>query len=72
MAIRLEKSGELMFIRGTKDELEPQDEWYERRRKLEMLVVVLALVTAAIYLVPHLPGHELLSQAFDAIVAAIW
>ena len=72
MAIRLERSGELILIRGTKDEPKPENEWYERRRRLGVLVVALAVVTTAMYVVPNMPGREIFSQALHAILSAIW
>lgn len=72
MAIRLQKSGGLMMIYGTRDEPDDQEEWNTRRRKLGVLVVSLAVVAAVLFIGPHMPGHEMLSNAFKSIVAAIW
>ena len=72
MAIRMEKSGELMMIYGTKDEPDDQQDWNNRRSKLGVLVVAVAVVAGVIYLGPHVPGHEIFSNAFKSIVAAIW
>lgn len=72
MSIRLEKSGELMLIRGIQDELDDQEEWNTRRRKLGVLVVAIAAVTAIAFLGPHVPGYEIISNAFKSVVAAIW
>jgi hypothetical protein len=72
MAIRLEKSGELMMIYGTQDEPDDQKEWNARRRKLAALVLAVAAVTATFYLGPHVPGHEVVSNAFKSVLTAIW
>lgn len=72
MAIRLEKSGELMMIYGTQDEPEDQRDWNTRRRKLGVLVVAVAVVAAVMVVGPHVPGYEMASHAFKAVVAAIW
>lgn len=72
MAIRLEKSGELMMIRGIQDELDDQNEWKTRRRKLAAFLLAVAVVTATVYLGPHVPGHEVVSNAFKAVLTAIW
>ena len=72
MAIRLEKSGELMLIYGTDDEPNDQNEWSNRRRKLSAFVVVVAALTAMVFFAPHVPGYEIISNAFKSVVAAIW
>jgi hypothetical protein len=72
MAMRMEKSGELMLIRGIQDELDDQEEWNTRRRKLGVFVVAIAAVTAMVYFGPHVPGSEIISNAFKSVVAAIW
>jgi hypothetical protein len=72
MAIRVEKSGELMMIYGIKDEPDAQEEWNTRRGKLGALLAAVATVTAAVYLVPHMPGFAVLSGTFKSILAAIW
>lgn len=72
MAIRLEKSGELMMIRGIREELDDQKEWNTRRSKLGVLVFAILLVTAVVFIGPHVPGFEIASKAFKSFVAAIW
>jgi len=72
MAIRLEKSGELMMIYGTKDEPEDQKDWNTRRRKLGVLAVAVAAVAAVVFVGPHLPGYAMASHAFKSAVEAIW
>lgn len=72
MAMRLEKSGELMMIRGIQDELDDQAEWKTRRRKLAALLLAIAVVTATVFLGPHMPGHEIITNAFKSVLAAIW
>lgn len=72
MAMRLEKSGELMRVYGTKDEPDDQQEWNTRRRKLGAFVAALAVVTAVLYLGPHIPGYQMVSSAIKSVVATIW
>lgn len=72
MAIRLEKSGELMLIYGTNDEPNDQMEWDTRRRKLGVFMVAVAVGTAAVLVAPYMPGYEIISNAFKSVVAAIW
>jgi hypothetical protein len=72
MAIRLEKSGELMMIYGTQDDQDDQREWNTRRSKLGVLAVAVALVAAVVFLGPHVPGYALISHAIRTVVAAIW
>lgn len=72
MAIRMEKSGELMMIYGTKDEPDDQQEWNTRRRKLGVLLTAVAAVVVAVYIGPHVPGHEIVSNALKSVVTAIW
>ncbi|MGA8183083.1 MAG: hypothetical protein WB819_05505 [Terriglobia bacterium] len=72
MSIRLEKSGELMLIRGIQDDLDDQKEWNTRRRKLSVFVVAIAAVSAMVFFGPHVPGYEIISNAFKSVVAAIW
>jgi hypothetical protein len=72
MAIRLEKSGELMMIRGIREELDDQKEWNNKRSKLGVLVVAILAVTAVVFIGPHVPGYAIVSNAFKSFVAAIW
>ena len=72
MAIRMEKSGELMLIYGADDDSNDQNEWDPRRQKLGVLVVSVAVVTAAVFVGPHVPGFEIIRNAFKAVLAAIW
>ena len=72
MAIRLEKSGELMMIYGTNDEPQNQNDWDTRRRKLGVFLVVVAAVAVLVFVAPHVPGHEVISNVFKSVVAAIW
>jgi hypothetical protein len=72
MAIRLEKSGELMMIRGIREELDDQKEWNTRRSKLGALVFAILAVTAVVLVGPHVPGFEIVSKAFKSLVSAIW
>ena len=72
MAIRLERSGELMMIYGTKDEPPEQNDWYTRLHKLGVFVVAVAVVTAAVLVGPYVPGYAIVSHAVESVVAAIW
>lgn len=72
MAIRLEKSGELMMIYGTTDEPDPQEEWSQKRRKLGVLLFAVAVVALAMYLVPQMPGHVMINHVIKAVLAVIW
>lgn len=72
MAIRLEKSGELMMIYGTRDDQDDQRDWNARRSKLGVLAVAVGVVAALFFLGPIVPGYALISHAIKAVVAAIW
>ncbi|HEX5411706.1 MAG TPA: hypothetical protein VFZ27_07565 [Terriglobia bacterium] len=73
MAIRVEKSGELLMIYGKKDdEPDVQKEWSARRRKLGTFCAAVAIVATVFVLGPHMPGWALLSGTFKTIVTAIW
>jgi hypothetical protein len=73
MAIQLEKSDELMTIYDMKDdEPDAQKEWSMKRRKLGVLMVAVGMLTAAFFIVPHMPGAAMLDKVFNSILAAIW
>jgi len=72
MAMQMEKSGEWMMLRGIQDELDDQKEWKTRRRKLAAFLLAIAAVTAAVFVGPHVPGFEIISNALKTVVAAIW
>lgn len=72
MGTRLEESQQLLMIRRTLEEPEPQDAWDMRRRKLSVLVVAIAGAMFLVYGVPHMPGWALVHHAFKAFLAAIW
>jgi hypothetical protein len=72
MAMRMEKSGELIMVYGNNDEPDAQKEWDTRRSKLGALALAIVAVTAAVFIGPHMPGYEILSNACKAVVAAIW
>jgi hypothetical protein len=73
MAIRAEKSGDLMSIYGKLNgESDVQTEWSTKRRKLGALYTAAAIVAAAIILGPHMPGWAFVSGAVKSVVAAIW
>lgn len=72
MAIRLEKSGELMMIRGIRDELDDQKEWNTKRSKLGVFLFAIVAVTTVVFIGPHVPGYAILSNACKSFWAAIW
>ena len=72
MAMRMEKSGELIMVYGDNDEPDAQKEWSTKRSKLGVLVVAIVVVTATVFIGPHVPGYEIISNACKAVVAAIW
>jgi hypothetical protein len=72
MAIRLEKSGGLTMIYGTRDDQDDQREWNTRRSKLGVFAVAVAVVAAVFFFGPHIPGYALISHAIKAVVKAIW
>jgi hypothetical protein len=72
MAMRMEKSGELIMVYGNSDESDAQMEWNTRRHKLGVFVFAVVAVTAAVFIAPHVPGFDILSNACKSVVAAIW
>lgn len=73
MAIRAEKSGDLMLIYGKSNgEADVQAEWSTKRRKLGAIYTAVAIVAAAFILGPHMPGWAFVSGAVKSVVAAIW
>ncbi len=72
MAMRMEKSGELIMVCGSHDEPDAQKEWNTRRSKLGVLVFAIVAVTAVVFVGPHVPGFEIFSNALKTVVAAIW
>jgi hypothetical protein len=72
MAMRLDKSGELTMMHGIRDELDDQKEWNTRRSRLRVFLFSVVAVMAAVFVAPHLPGWEMISNAFKSVMAAIW
>lgn len=72
MAMRLDKSAELMMMDGIRDELDDQKEWNIRRSKRSVFLFSILAVTATIFVAPHLPGWDIISNAFKSLIAAIW
>lgn len=72
MAIRLEKSGGLYFIKGSPDE--PATAKQERKiwRELGLWLALIALVTGALFFGPHAPGWPAVNHISKALLAAIW
>lgn len=69
MAIRLEKSGGLVFIKGAPDE--PKTE-KRRRKDLGLWLVLIALVMGALFADSHSLSWPVVSHAFKSVLTAIW
>jgi hypothetical protein len=71
MAIRLERSGELYFIRGAPDEPEKPSQW-NKRIELVLWLVLIALASGVLFMGPHaLLNWVKVNHAFRAVVTAI-
>jgi hypothetical protein len=72
MAIRLEKSGELMFIRGTADEPEKPKKWNKYIQPGLWLALIM-LAGGVLFMGPHaLLEWATVSHAFRSVLTAIW
>ena len=72
MAIRLEKSGELMLIRGMADEPEKPRQWVKGIH-LGLWLVVIALTSAVLFMGPHaLLDWATVNHALRSVLTAIW
>lgn len=72
MAIRLERSGELMFIRGTADKPEKPRTWKKYIQPGLWLVLAL-LVSAVLFMGPQsLLPWTTVTHAFRSVLTAIW
>lgn len=72
MAIRLERSGELFFIRGTADELEKPKEWKKYVQPGLWLLLAL-LVSGVLFMGPQaLLPWTAVTHAFRSVLTAIW
>jgi hypothetical protein len=72
MAIRLEKSGELMFIRGIADEPGKSNKW-NKHIQLGLWLVLIMLVGGVLFMGPHaLLGWATVTHAFRSVLTAIW
>ncbi len=72
MAIRLERSGELIFIRGTPDEPEKPKKW-AHYIQLGLWLVLIVLAGGVLFMGPHaLLGWGTVSHAFRSVLTAIW
>ncbi len=72
MAIRLERSGGLFFIRGTHEEA-PKPKWSrKRRRRLALLVALDVLVVGLLFAGPHLLGWPVVRHTLRALLTATW
>jgi hypothetical protein len=71
MAIRLERSGELYFIRGVADEPEKPSKW-NKRIELVLWLTLIVLASGVLFLGPHaLVNWATVNHAFRAVVTAI-
>lgn len=68
MAIRLERSGGLMFIRGQADEPEKPKKNYH----VGLWVMLIVLVMGALFAGPNVPGWTLVSHTVKTVVSAVW
>jgi hypothetical protein len=72
MAIRLERSGELILIRGTPDEPEKPRKW-SKHIQLVLWLVLILLVSEVLFMGPDaLLDWATVSHAFRAVLTAIW
>jgi hypothetical protein len=72
MAIRLEKSGELMFIRGTADDPEKSNKW-NKQIQLGLWLVLIMLAGGVLFMGPHaLLEWATVTHAFRSVLTAIW
>ena len=72
MAIRLEKSGELILIRGSADEPEKPRKWI-KYVQLGLWLVLIMLASGVLFMGPHaLLDWATVSHAFRSVLMAIW
>jgi len=72
MAIRLERSGELIFIRGTADEPEKPRKWTKYVQPGLWLALIM-LASGGLFMGPHaLLEWATVSHAFRSVLTAIW
>ncbi len=72
MAIRLERSGELILIRGAADEPEKPRKW-RKYLQLGLWLVLIALASGVLFMGPNaLLQWSTVSQAFRSVLTAIW
>jgi hypothetical protein len=72
MAIRLERSGELMFIRGVPDEPEKPR---KRNKSIQLVLwlVLIVLASGVLFMGPHAPlDWATVNHAFRSVVTATW
>ena len=72
MAMQLGKPAELAMMNGIREELDDQKEWNTRRSKLSVFLIAILAVTAVIFVGPHMPGWDIISNAAKSVLAAIW
>ena len=72
MAIRLERSGGLMLIRGTADEPVKPQKW-NKQIQLGLWLVLIMLTGGVLFVGPHpLLTWVSVGHVFKAVLAAIW
>lgn len=72
MAIRLEKSGELILIRGTADEPETPKKW-TKYVQLGLWLALILLASGVLFMGPDaLLDWATVSHAFRSVLTAIW
>jgi hypothetical protein len=71
MAIRLERSGGLIFIHGAPEDPKAAKSGTRNRRRLGLLLVLIALVIGLLLAGPHALGWPGVSHAFKTFLAAV-
>jgi hypothetical protein len=72
MAIRLERSGGLILIRGTRDEPEEPRKWI-KYLQLGLWLALIMLASGVLFMGPHaLLDWATVSHAFRSVLTAIW
>ena len=72
MAIRLERSGGLIFIHGAPEDTETPKGKSKNRRRLGLLLALIALVMGLLFAGPHALGWPAVNHTLKALLAAIW
>ena len=72
MAIRLEKSGELILIHGTPDPPAKKKWWDKKPRGLGMWLVLTLLVAAVLFAGTVVSGWPAVAHTVKGLLAAVW